>query len=151
MQRPKQEGLGAAFGGGMTDQMFGAQTTTVLQRGTVWCATLFFILALTLAILIGKKNGRIVSMKEAEEAATAAAEAGAEGSPEEISEALRSLIEEMESAGEGPQEGAPAEETPTEDAPTEENAPEGNAPEEESSPRDAEEETPEPEEDSEES
>ena len=27
MQRPKQEGLGAAFGSGMTDQMFGAQTT----------------------------------------------------------------------------------------------------------------------------
>ena len=24
MQRPKQEGLGAAFGSGMTDQMFGA-------------------------------------------------------------------------------------------------------------------------------
>jgi preprotein translocase subunit SecG len=32
MQRPKQEGLGAAFGGGMTDQMFGARTTDVLQK-----------------------------------------------------------------------------------------------------------------------
>ncbi len=32
MQRPKQEGLGAAFGSGMTDQMFGARTTNVLQR-----------------------------------------------------------------------------------------------------------------------
>ncbi|MEY5010414.1 MAG: preprotein translocase subunit SecG, partial [Verrucomicrobiota bacterium] len=26
MQRPKNEGLGAAFGGGMTDNLFGAQT-----------------------------------------------------------------------------------------------------------------------------
>ncbi len=42
MQRPKQEGLGAAFGGGMTDQMFGAQTSNVLQRGTVWLAIAFF-------------------------------------------------------------------------------------------------------------
>ncbi len=34
MQRPKQEGLGAAFGSGMTDQLYGAQTTNVLQTGT---------------------------------------------------------------------------------------------------------------------
>lgn len=71
MQRPKQEGLGAAFGGGMTDQMFGARTTNVLQRATVWCASLFFLIALTLAVLIGKKNGRIESLvvKEAPEIA----------------------------------------------------------------------------------
>ena len=56
MQRPKQEGLGAAFGGGVTDQMFGARTTNVLQRGTVYLATAFFILSLTLAVLIGHKN-----------------------------------------------------------------------------------------------
>ena len=31
MQRPKNEGLGAAFGGGVTDNLFGAQTTNVLQ------------------------------------------------------------------------------------------------------------------------
>ena len=35
MQRPKQEGLGAAFGGGITDQVWGAQTTNVLQKFTV--------------------------------------------------------------------------------------------------------------------
>lgn len=56
MQRPKQEGLGAAFGAGVTDQVFGARTTNVLQRGTVYLASLFFILALTLAVLIGHKN-----------------------------------------------------------------------------------------------
>lgn len=56
MQRPKQEGLGAAFGGGVTDQVFGARTTNVLQRGTVYLGSLFFILSLTLAVLIGQKN-----------------------------------------------------------------------------------------------
>ena len=56
MQRPKQEGLGAAFGGGVTDQVFGARTTNVLQRGTVYLGSLFFILSLTLAVLIGHQN-----------------------------------------------------------------------------------------------
>lgn len=56
MQRPKQEGLGAAFGGGVTDQVFGARTTNVLQKGTVYLGSLFFIIALTLAILIGKQS-----------------------------------------------------------------------------------------------
>src|SRR6056297_1160754 len=58
MQRPKQEGLGAAFGSGMTDQVFGARTTNVLQKGTVFLGSLFFILTLTLAILYARKNER---------------------------------------------------------------------------------------------
>jgi preprotein translocase subunit SecG len=56
MQRPKQEGLGAAFGAGVTDQVFGARTTNVLQRGTVYLGSLFFLLSLVLAVLIGHKN-----------------------------------------------------------------------------------------------
>lgn len=56
MQRPKQEGLGAAFGGGVTDQVFGARTTNVLQRGTVYLGSLFFILAITLSILVSKQS-----------------------------------------------------------------------------------------------
>ena len=67
MQRPKQEGLGAAFGGGVTDQVFGARTTNVLQRGTVYLASMFFILSLALAILIGQKN-KTISMVTPEEA-----------------------------------------------------------------------------------
>ena len=54
MQRPKQEGLGAAFGGGMTDQMFGAQTTNVLQKGTVYLAVMFFVFALIISVLTAK-------------------------------------------------------------------------------------------------
>lgn len=56
MQRPKQEGLGAAFGSGMTDQAFGARTSDVLQKGTVFLGTLFFVFSLVLAILMGKRN-----------------------------------------------------------------------------------------------
>ncbi len=56
MQRPKNEGLGAAFGSGATDQLFGAQTTNVLQRGTVYLGSLFFILTITLAVLVTKRD-----------------------------------------------------------------------------------------------
>lgn len=62
MQRPKQEGLGAAFGAGLTDQAFGARTTDVLQKGTVYLGTLFFVVTLVLAILIGKRQRNNPSM-----------------------------------------------------------------------------------------
>jgi preprotein translocase subunit SecG len=51
MQRSKQEGLGAAFGGGITDSVWGAQTSQVLVRATVWAAIIFFGLSITLARL----------------------------------------------------------------------------------------------------
>jgi preprotein translocase subunit SecG len=56
MQRPKNEGLGAAFGGGMTENIFGAQTTHVLQKFTVWLGIVFFIITLTLAILYARRT-----------------------------------------------------------------------------------------------
>ena len=57
MQRPKNEGLGAAFGGGATDQLFGAQTTNVLQTITRWLGGIFFGLTLLLSILYVKQGG----------------------------------------------------------------------------------------------
>jgi len=54
MQRPKSEGLGAAFGGGMTDNVFGAQTTHVLARFTTWLAAGFFALTLLLSVITAK-------------------------------------------------------------------------------------------------
>jgi preprotein translocase subunit SecG len=51
MQRPRSEGLGAAFGGGMADNLFGAQTTHVLQKFTVWLGAGFFAVTLLLAML----------------------------------------------------------------------------------------------------
>jgi preprotein translocase subunit SecG len=65
MQRPKNEGLGAAFGGGMTENIFGAQTTHVLQKFTVWLGIVFFALTLLLAILYAKRGtGETVIQKE---------------------------------------------------------------------------------------
>src|ERR1043166_8494164 len=51
MQRPKSEGLGAAFGGGVTENIFGAQTTNVLVKFTTWLAGIFFALTFALSIL----------------------------------------------------------------------------------------------------
>jgi preprotein translocase subunit SecG len=56
MQRPKSEGLGAAFGGGMTENLFGAQTTNVLQNFTRWLGGIFFTLTLVLAMLYSRQS-----------------------------------------------------------------------------------------------
>ncbi len=61
MQRPKNEGLGAAFGGGVTENIFGAQTTNVLAKFTMYLGIIFFVLALSIAAL----NARIHSPKSA--------------------------------------------------------------------------------------
>lgn len=50
MQLPRSEGLGAAFGGAMTENIFGAQTTHVLARFTVWLGLAFFVITLALAM-----------------------------------------------------------------------------------------------------
>ena len=56
MQRPKSEGLGAAFGGGVTENLFGAQTTNVLTKATGWLAGLFFLLTFALSILYARQS-----------------------------------------------------------------------------------------------
>lgn len=55
MQRSKQEGIGAAFGAGMTESVFGADTGNILSKTTVWCAVLFFAITLTLSAIAAKK------------------------------------------------------------------------------------------------
>ncbi|MBU6171544.1 MAG: preprotein translocase subunit SecG [Verrucomicrobia bacterium] len=135
MQRPKQEGLGAAFGGGVTDQVFGARTTNVLQRGTVYLGSLFFLLSLTLAVLIGHKNQKTTLVapkvevkKEVEEkttqgqaqpATTPATTAAPDQAVEEVANALNEVVKE-----------APAEQAPAAPAPP---APVSEAPKTESS------------------
>jgi preprotein translocase subunit SecG len=56
MQRSKQEGLGAAFGGGFTESVWGAQTSQVLVKTTVWLAAIFFILSISLARLYAHRE-----------------------------------------------------------------------------------------------
>lgn len=52
MQRANSNaGLGSAFGGGMAESAFGAETTNVLVKMTKWSAVLFFVLSLTLYLL----------------------------------------------------------------------------------------------------
>jgi preprotein translocase subunit SecG len=67
MQRSKQEGLGAAFGGGFTDSIWGAQTSQVLVKATVYAAALFFILSISLA--------RLYSIRESTAAPTSSVQA----------------------------------------------------------------------------
>src|SRR5271154_4165506 len=56
MQRSKQEGLGAAFGGGFTESVWGAQTSQVLVKATVWLAFLFFAISIILARLYSHRE-----------------------------------------------------------------------------------------------
>jgi|TARA_B110000438_G_scaffold71603_1_gene71822 preprotein translocase subunit SecG len=52
MQRPNANaGMGAAFGGGVTESTFGAETTNVLTRATKWSGITFFVFALLLYAL----------------------------------------------------------------------------------------------------
>ena len=115
MQRPKQEGLGAAFGSGMTDQMFGARTTNVLQRGTVYLASAFFVLTITLAILFARKNERQYSMKKEEPAALEEVIVEETAAVEETPASLEDELESAPVVGEGTtevEEEVVVEETP---------------------------------------
>jgi preprotein translocase subunit SecG len=64
MQRPKSEGLGAAFGGGVTENIFGAQTTNVLVKFTAWLAGIFFALTFTLSVLYSHKTSRDTGLRQ---------------------------------------------------------------------------------------
>lgn len=83
MQRPKQEGLGAAFGGGMTDQLLGAGTTSFLQKATVILGILFFVLSLILGILVGRSN-KALSLDLKDPVATETTAAPAPGIADDI-------------------------------------------------------------------
>ena len=86
MQRPKSEGLGAAFGSGVTENIFGAQTTNVLVKFTTWLAGIFFVLTLGLSILYAHQSTagsafRRELMKNQPAPQTSPAPAGAKPSP----------------------------------------------------------------------
>jgi preprotein translocase subunit SecG len=86
MQRPKSEGLGAAFGGGVTENIFGAQTTNVLVKFTTWLAGIFFALTFALSVLyahhsVASSAFRRELMKNQAAPQTSPAPAGAQSSP----------------------------------------------------------------------
>ena len=85
MQRPKSEGLGAAFGGGVTENIFGAQTTNVLTKFTGWLAGIFFVLTFILGVLYAQRSSSDSSLRRElmamPTAAPASSPAPATGSP----------------------------------------------------------------------
>jgi preprotein translocase subunit SecG len=86
MQRPKSEGLGAAFGAGVTENIFGAQTTNVLVKFTTWLAGIFFALTFALSVLyahhsVASSAFRRELMKNQPAPQTSPAPAGAQSSP----------------------------------------------------------------------
>ena len=103
MQRPKQEGLGAAFGAQMTDQAFGAQTTDVLKKGTVFFGTLFMLFAFVLGVLMNALYKRSHSSELAKQPAAAKPQP-VEAAP--AAPAVEEVVLPAEAAS------APAEETP---------------------------------------
>jgi preprotein translocase subunit SecG len=79
MQRPRSEGLGAAFGGGVTENIFGAQTTNVLVKITAWLAGIFFALTFVLSVLYAHKTSGDSALRR--ELLKAQAAPAATGSP----------------------------------------------------------------------
>ena len=65
IQLPKKEaGLGTAFGGGMTDALFGAGTGNVLTKATKWSAGIFLVMSLVLSILNANQVGKARKLRE---------------------------------------------------------------------------------------
>lgn len=56
MQRPKSEGLGTAFGGGVADSLFGSSAGNVLTKITTWLGIIFFITTVSLALLYSRET-----------------------------------------------------------------------------------------------
>jgi len=55
MQKSSEQGVGAAFGGQMTETVFGGSITP-LVRMTIWCACILLATTLTLAILHARRH-----------------------------------------------------------------------------------------------
>ena len=66
MQKSKDSGMGAALGGGAAEAAFGADTTNVLSKSTIYAGVIFFVLAFVLYL------GRISEHKTAASAAGSA-------------------------------------------------------------------------------
>ena len=62
MQKSQDQGVGAAFGGGVTDSVFGAGTTTALVRITIWCASIMLGTTLLLAVLHSRRSNETGSV-----------------------------------------------------------------------------------------
>jgi preprotein translocase subunit SecG len=126
MQRPRSEGLGSAFGGGLTDNVFGSQTTNVLARFTTWMGIAFFAITLLLSIITAKANsGKTTVQKkllsEPIPTATAAATPASEATP--VATATPTPAAEATPAMETAPSPAPSEATSSSEVTNSESAP----------------------------
>jgi len=64
VQKPRQEGLGTAFGGGITENLFGAGAGTILTKITTWLGIIFFATTISLAYLYSNHEPRGDSLEE---------------------------------------------------------------------------------------
>ncbi len=126
MQRPKQEGLGASFGAQMTDQVFGAQTSDVLKKGTVFFGSLFFILCFALSVLMNARfqnsKSDLPTIDQSQVAAKSAADEqakkeAAEKLAQEMLETTPTTPVELDSLPVAPIEEVPAPVAPVEETP----------------------------------
>jgi preprotein translocase subunit SecG len=61
MQRSKEGGMGAAFGAGVTESLFGASSGNVLTKITVWTAAIFFATSLSMAIIFSRTGSTSIA------------------------------------------------------------------------------------------
>src|SRR5689334_16447982 len=120
MQRPRSEGLGAAFGGGVTENIFGAQTTNVLVKVTAWLAAIFFGLTFVLGILYAHKTSgdsglrrELLKQQTAGASPSPAASPAASTAPASASPAAPASAATTSAASAAPNTSAPASAIPT--------------------------------------
>jgi preprotein translocase subunit SecG len=109
MQRPKSEGLGAAFGGAVTENIFGAQTTNVLVKFTTWLAGIFFALTLAISILYAHRSTADSAFRRElmkTQAAPKKAPAPAATSPSPVSSPATTPVQASPGASAAPDSGA---------------------------------------------
>jgi len=99
LQRPKNEGLGAAFGGDTASNIFGAQTTNVLANITRWLGGSFMVLTLVISVLYSKRDNFKTEGEKSLEAGLATRQA-------EIAAEKTKTEEEAKAKKDAPPEGA---------------------------------------------
>jgi len=127
MQRPKQEGLGAAFGGDTMDSIAGAGTTDILQKGTALLGTILFVLtfAVSMLVIAGASNENKTSTNDSELAPATSADPADEDKIASGLEEVEDEITSEETTSEEPVEPETSEEvseTTEQDTPAEEEA-----------------------------
>lgn len=113
MQRPRQEGLGASFGDAAASQVWGAQTTNVLQKFTVYLAIILFALTLLLAVLVSRHQTGGKSPKIFGDAKPAAAAPAAHSAEDDAKAKIMEKIQEAVKA-DAAKSGEPAKATTSE-------------------------------------